>query len=84
MKELEQQQHQQVSTLIILFNSQNQLRCPTCQTLLNIPQGTELFRCPCGQTLRNPYYQLPPAEQKKSATSKSKNKDLVDAGIGLG
>ena len=28
--------------------------------MLYPPAGAELFRCPCGQVLRNPYYQRPP------------------------
>lgn len=28
--------------------------------MLYPPPGAELFRCPCGQVLRNPYYQRPP------------------------
>lgn len=34
----------------------SQVQCPSCKTILAVPPGSELFRCPCGQVLRNPYY----------------------------
>lgn len=61
--------------------------------MLYPPQGAELFRCPCGQVLRNPYYQRPPeisqANQTKYMTEaelkrQRRNQNMTDAGIGIG
>ena len=60
--------------------------------MLYPPAGAELFRCPCGQVLRNPYYQRPPAASQTNKKYMSdeeikrqrRNHDLTDAGIGIG
>ena len=58
--------------------------------MLYPPPGAELFRCPCGQVLRNPYYQRPPTASQTNKKYMSdeeikrqrRNHDLTDAGIG--
>lgn len=60
--------------------------------MLYPPAGAELFRCPCGQVLRNPYYQQPSTASKSNKNymteeelkRKRRNQDLTDAGIGIG
>lgn len=41
------------------------VQCPSCGTILAPPPGHELFKCPCGQMLRSPYYaSMPDAPQR--------------------
>ena len=60
--------------------------------MLYPPAGAELFRCPCGQVLRNPYYQRPSTASQTNKKYMSdeelkrqrRNQGLTDAGIGIG
>lgn len=64
---------------------QQQVACPSCHTQLVPPAGAEIFKCPCGQVLRNPYVasssSVSSDEQMKK---KQRNQNLKDAGLGIG
>lgn len=37
-----------------LPQTSSHVRCPTCNQIMQTPVGAEMFRCQCGQVLRNP------------------------------
>ena len=51
--------------------------------MLIVPEGAELFRCQCGQTLRAPNTKNNQANSNNKK-SNNNNKDLMDAGLGIG
>ena len=61
------------------------MACPSCQTKLVPPAGAEIFKCPCGQVLRNPYVASSSGNMsREELKKKQRNQNLKDAGLGIG